>query len=202
MPAAIILAAGDSRRMGTPKALLADPDGRAFVVRITRTFIAAGVAEILIVTGAEHDAIEEATMAEPGSVARLVRNPDPGRGPLSSLWVGLDALARPDLDGILMTLVDVPMVRATTIRAVVEAWRRTGAPVVRPAIGDRHGHPVLFDRAVFEELRRAPLGQGAKAVVRAHAHDLVNVDVDDQGCLVDIDTAADYQRLLKPGATS
>ena len=188
--------------MGTPKALLADPDGRAFVVRITRTFIAAGVAEILIVTGAEHDAIEEATMAEPGSVARLVRNPDPGRGPLSSLWVGLDALARPDLDGILMTLVDVPMVRATTIRAVVEAWRRTGAPVVRPAIGDRHGHPVLFDRAVFEELRRAPLGQGAKAVVRAHAHDLVNVDVDDQGCLVDIDTAADYQRLLKPGATS
>jgi molybdenum cofactor cytidylyltransferase len=96
-----------------------------------------------------------------------------------------------------MTLVDVPMVRVTTIHAVTEAWKRSGAPVVRPALGDRHGHPVLFDRSVFAELRNAPLDQGAKAVVHAHAHHLVNVEVDDLGCLIDIDTAADYAAMLK-----
>ena len=201
MPAAIILAAGDSMRMGTPKALLADPDGRPFVARIARAFVAAGVSEVVIVTGAQHEAITHAISTDQPATHRLVRNPDPARGPLSSLWVGLDALMRPDLDAILMTLVDVPMVSATTIRAVIDAWGRTGAPVVRPAIGDRHGHPVLFDRAVFVELRNAPLDQGAKAVVRAHADRLVNVEVDDEGCLVDIDTAADYEWALKSMTT-
>src|SRR5688572_21658532 len=174
--------------MGTPKALLTDPDGRPFVARIARAFITAGIGEIVIVTGAHHDAIRDAVTADALSAPRLVRNPDPARGPLSSLWTGLDALMGPRLDSILMTLVDVPMVRPATIGAVVEAWRQTGAPVVRPAIGDRHGHPVLFDRAVFVDLRRAPLDRGAKAVVHAHTDRLINVEVDDEGCLVDIDT--------------
>jgi len=197
VPAAIILAAGDSTRIGTTKALLVDPDGRPFVARIARAFVAAGVGEIVIVTGARHEAISHALSTDQLTTHRVVRNPDPARGPLSSLWVGLDALTRPDLDAILMTLVDVPMVSAATIRAVIDAWRRTGAPVVRPAMGDRHGHPVLFDRAVFAELRNAPLDQGAKAVVHAHADRLVNVEVDDEGCLMDVDTTADYEFALR-----
>ena len=203
MPAAVILAAGDSTRMGTPKALLADPDGRPFVARIARAFIAAGIGEVAIVTGAHHDAIRDVISAGQLPGVRLVRNPDPSRGPLSSLWAGLDALMHPDpgLDAILMTLVDVPMVRATTIRAVVDAWRKNGALVVRPAIGHRHGHPVLFDRAVFADLRRAPLDQGAKAVVHAHADRLINIEVDDEGCLVDIDTAAEYEAFLRTKTT-
>jgi molybdenum cofactor cytidylyltransferase len=64
-------------------------------------------------------------------------------------------------------------------------------------MGDRHGHPVLFDRAVFQDLRGAPLERGAKAVVHAYADRLVNVEVDDEGCLADIDTVADYEALLK-----
>jgi molybdenum cofactor cytidylyltransferase len=197
VPAAIILAAGDSTRMGAPKALLPDADGRPFVARITRAFVEAGLTEIVIVTGAQHLAIVDAIAADQSPVAaRCVRNPDPARGQLSSLWAGLDAVMRPDLDAILMTLVDVPMVKAATVRAVIENWTRTGAPIVRPAIGDRHGHPVLFDRAVFEELRRAPLNEGAKAVVHAHADRLVDVPVDDEGCLIDIDTPTDYDALL------
>jgi molybdenum cofactor cytidylyltransferase len=66
---------------------------------------------------------------------------------------------------------------------------------VRPAIGDRHGHPVVFDRRVFDELRRAPLEAGAKAVVRAHAAEVLDVPVTDEGCLVDIDTPHDYEAL-------
>jgi molybdenum cofactor cytidylyltransferase len=68
---------------------------------------------------------------------------------------------------------------------------------VRPAIGSRHGHPVLFDRSVFDELRRAPLTEGAKAVIRAFPDRVVNVAVDDEGCLSDIDTPADYEAMLR-----
>ena len=198
MLAAIVLAAGDSTRMGTPKALLADPDGRPFVTRIARTFGDADLDQLIVVTGAQHDAIVE-TLAAAGLAGRVscVRNPDPSRGQISSLWTGLDSVMRPDLDAILVTLVDVPMVRSSTVRAVIDAWRRTRAPIVRPAIGDRHGHPVLFDRAVFDELRRAPLDEGAKGVVHAHAGSGVNVEVDDEGCLVDVDTPGDYAQLRR-----
>jgi len=198
MLAAVILAAGDSSRMGTPKALLADANGRSFVARIARTFGDAGLDQLVVVTGAQHEAIVNALAAE-GLTGRVscVRNPDPSRGQLSSLWVGLDAVMRPDLDAMLMTLVDVPMVKPSTVRAVVEAWKRTGAPIVRPAMGERHGHPVLFDRAVFDELRRAPLDEGAKAVVHAYADRVVNVAVDDEGCLIDVDTPADYAQLRR-----
>jgi molybdenum cofactor cytidylyltransferase len=94
-----------------------------------------------------------------------------------------------------MTLVDVPAISPHTVRAVIDAWRRTRAPIVRPAIGDRHGHPVMFDRSVFDELRRAPLEAGAKSVVHAHLDAIVNVPVDEEGSLIDIDTPEDYRRL-------
>jgi molybdenum cofactor cytidylyltransferase len=103
-----------------------------------------------------------------------------------------------DPGALLMTLVDVPMVAPSTIAAVVAAWQRTGAPIVRPAIGDRHGHPVLFDHRLFEELRQAPLDAGAKTVVRAYTRAIVNVEVDDRGCLVDVDTPEDYQAIIVP----
>lgn len=199
MLAAVILAAGESTRMGAPKALLADADGRSFVARIARTFGDAGLDQLVVVTGTHHDAIVHALAADGlGARVSCVRNPDPSRGQISSLWVGLDAVMRPDLDAVLMTLVDVPMVRPSTVRAVIDAWRRSRAPIVRPAIGDRHGHPVLFDRAVFDELRRAPLDEGAKAVVHKHADRLFNVAVDDEGCLIDVDTPDEYARLPRP----
>ena len=183
--------------MGRPKALLKDAEGRAFVARIVRTFAGAGIGDITIVTGSQHDAIVAAVADDaPPVIPRIVRNPDPSRGQLSSLWTGLETLG-PDTTAVLMTLVDVPMLRASTIAAVVDAWRRTHAPIVRPAMGTRHGHPVLFDRSTFDELRRAPLNVGAKAVVHAYAERVVNVPVDDPGSLVDVDTPADYDRVMQ-----
>lgn len=126
----------------------------------------------------------------------IARNPDPSRGQLSSLLIGMDAVVRVDTEAILVTLVDVPMVAVSTVTRVVTVWERTRAPIVRPAIGDRHGHPVIFDRALFDALRGAPLDAGAKAVVRAHDRDLLNVPVEDEGCLVDIDTPHEYRKLL------
>ena len=197
MLAAIILAAGDSTRMGRPKALLPDPDGRPFVARLVRTFAAAGLHDIVVVTGSLHGAIAEAIAADQPPVApNLVNNPQPALGQVSSLWIGLDAAARPGVEGVLMTLVDIPLVRASTIQKVIDEWTRSRAPIVRPAVGDRHGHPVLFDRLLFDALRHAPITEGARVVVHANADRIVNVQVDDEGCLLDVDTPADYHALI------
>ena len=191
----VILAAGDSTRMGFPKALLLTTAGRPFVVSIADTFAAAGIADIIVVTGRDHDRIADALAHEQLAVPpRIVRNPDPSRGQLSSLLIGIDAVPA-DAPAAVVTLVDVPMMTAETVRLVISEWQRTQAPIVRPAIGEQHGHPVVFDRRLFQELRHAPLGVGAKAVVRAHAGEIVNVPVTDAGCLVDVDTPRDYEAL-------
>jgi molybdenum cofactor cytidylyltransferase len=184
--------------MGSPKAALLTPDGDSFIAHIVRTLREANVHHLVIVTGRHHDVVVDALAHDRVvPVPRIVRNPDPSRGQLSSLLAGIDAVETPHTDGVMMTLVDVPLVRVSTVTAVIDEWRRTRAPVVRPAIGDRHGHPVIFDRAVLDEIRRAPLDAGAKSVVRAHEHEIVNVPVDDEGCVRDVDTPSDYDRLLK-----
>lgn len=196
MVPAVILAAGASRRMGSDKALLVAPGGGFFVSRIVRAFTDAGISDVVIVTGHHHETLAAALDSEAFEIRpRLVRNPDPSRGQLSSLWTGMDAVVGASTPGLLVTLVDVPLIEPAVIARVVAMWRTTSAPIVRPADGDRHGHPVLFDRAVFAQLRAAPLEAGAKAVVRAHADRLVNVPVDSDGCLIDIDTPEDYRKL-------
>jgi molybdenum cofactor cytidylyltransferase len=185
--------------MGKPKALLDAPAGHTFVTWIVRTWYAAHVPTIVVVTGRDHDRIVAATRqpASPQPPPLIVQNVDPSRGQLSSLLVGLNAIDAPAIDGVLMTLVDVPLASEATVAAVIDRWRHSRAPIVRPAIGDRHGHPVIFDRRVFEELRRAPADAGAKTVVRAHEAEILNVQVEDEGCVVDIDTPLDYERYLK-----
>lgn len=192
----VILAAGDSTRMGFPKALLLTREGKPFVAAIARAFTAAGVSDIVVVTGRDHDRITDVLVNEQFAVPpRIVRNPDPSRGQLSSLLTGMDAVVAPGTPAIVVTLVDVPLLAAETVRLVMAEWRRTGAPIVRPAIGERHGHPVVFDQRLFAELRAAPADIGAKAVVRAHAGEVLNVPVTDEGCLVDVDTPRDYEAL-------
>jgi molybdenum cofactor cytidylyltransferase len=194
----VILAGGFSRRMGSPKALLTDGDGRSFVVRIVASLIEAGLSEVVIVTGDDHDAIAAALISSGlTTVPKVIRNPSPARGQLSSLWTGMDEVCRPDTAAMLVTLVDVPMVSPVTIRAVIDGWRRSRAPIVRPLARGRRGHPVIFDRVVFDELRGASLEEGARAVVRAHTHDSLDVPVDDEGCIADVDTPADYRALLE-----
>jgi molybdenum cofactor cytidylyltransferase len=197
--AAIVLAAGESTRMGTPKALLPDGAGRLFVTRTLRTFSAASFNRMTVVTGSLHGPIVSAVAHDVprGMAVTFVRNPHPERGQLSSLLVGLDAAERPGVRGALVTLVDVPFVEAATIRAVLDAYERTRAPIVRPARGARHGHPVLFDASLFAELRQADPARGAKAVIHAHASEIVHVETVDEGAFVDIDTPEDYDAVSR-----
>jgi molybdenum cofactor cytidylyltransferase len=201
MVRAIVLAAGDSTRMGSPKALLPDGSGRLFITRILHTFAAAGLTDVTIVTGALHARIVEAIAADVPrrTLVRFARNPDPSRGQLSSMLTGLDAADAPDVHAVLVTLADVPFVRPATVRLVLEKFQDTRATIVRPVRGEQHGHPVLFARTLFCELRSADPAIGAKGVVRAHAAEILNLDVDDQGALLDVDTRDEYERVLDPG---
>jgi molybdenum cofactor cytidylyltransferase len=190
---AVILAAGRSSRMGTPKAgLRVSADGQTFAAAVVTTLQRAGLDHITIVAGAHPDAVRAAVIGLDG--VRVIEHPAWPTGQLSSLLAGLEAVASPDLEALLVTLVDIPRVAPATVAQLIEAWRRTRAPIVRPALGEKHGHPVIFDRATFADLRAAPLDVGAKAVIRAWRDQVLDVPTDDAGVLVDVDTPEDYAR--------
>jgi molybdenum cofactor cytidylyltransferase len=133
-----------------------------------RTFLDAEIDDVVVVVGADAGVIVDAFGAT-GLAARFVENTEFEQGQLSSLLAGLRVVDRPGLAAALVTLVDVPFVAVSTVRAVVDRYRRTRAPIVRPVSGTRHGHPVLIDRSLFAAIRAAEPSVGAKEVVRAHA---------------------------------
>jgi molybdenum cofactor cytidylyltransferase len=190
---ALVLAAGRSSRMGRAKASLPLGGDDTFLTRIVRTFLAAGVDDVVVVVGHEADDIVTTFVAS-GLPARFVVNRDYDRGQLSSLVAGLGVVDRPGVAAALVTLVDVPLVSPDTVRAVVECYHRTHAPVVRPTSGTRHGHPLLIDRSLFVELRGANPSTGAKPIVRAHASAAGDLAIDDEGAFLDIDTEDEYKR--------
>ena len=185
--------------MGSAKALLPIDDRETFLTRIIRTFHDAGVDRIVVVLG--HDAsalIERLQPIDPS--AELVVNAGYDAGQLSSLVTGLDAIdARADaaeVEGVLLMLVDAPLVAEGTVRKVMERYRATRAPIVRPVRGKEHGHPVLIDRALFPLLRAADPSEGAKPIVRGHVSSEGDVQVDDDGAFLDIDTREEYERVF------
>ena len=194
---AIVLAAGASSRMGQAKAALPlGTTGDTVVSRVVTTLLTAGLPSVAVVAGAHIDAVR-AAMPSHEPRASVIEHPGWAQGQLSSLLAGLAAVDDPQLEAILVTLVDVPLVRPESVAAIVHAWRQTRAPIVRPVDGERHGHPVVFDRAVFDDLRRADPAVGAKAVFAAHASRRLDVPIKDEGAFVDIDTPEDYRNLLK-----
>lgn len=196
---AIVLAAGASSRMGQAKAALPlGTTGDTVVGRVVRTLLAAGLPSVAVVAGAHIDAVRAAMPLEPR--ARVVEHLGWEAGQLSSLLAGLAAIDEPQLEAILVTLVDVPLVRPESVAAIVNAWRESRAPIVRPVDASavtRHGHPVVFDRAVFDDLRQADQAIGAKAVFAKHASGRLDVPINDDGAFVDIDTPQEYRQILE-----
>lgn len=193
----IVLAAGRSTRMGRVKALLPTGfQGETFIGQIVRTLRQGGLDDILIVVSDEIKSIMQAFSSE-DTPPRFVVNHTPELGQLSSLQVGLRTVDRPGIGGVLVTLVDIPLVNTATVRALLDAYYKTHAPIVRPVRSGRHGHPVIFDRQLFEELKQTKSSAGAKEVVHNHLKESVEVEVDDEGSFLDIDTPADYMRVFK-----
>jgi molybdenum cofactor cytidylyltransferase len=197
---AVVLAAGLSTRMGRPKPLLPLPGGETFLSKIVRSFLEAGVDDVVVVLGHEADAVA-AKLIESGVAARFVINEAYATGQLSSVLRGLNAIDRPGVRAMLLTLVDVPLVSPATIRAVIDRYQATHAPIVRPVRGDEHGHPVLIDRSLFGLVRSADSSAGIKPVVRAHVSAAGDVAVADAGAFVDIDTPTAYERVLNDTST-
>jgi molybdenum cofactor cytidylyltransferase len=190
MIVAVILSAGESRRMGRPKALLPIGDV-SFLERIVKSLQAAKVEKIIVVLG--HNAGEIET-----KIARLpvtiVVNPNYAQGQLSSLTAAIQALPAENVDGILVHLVDHPFLSPDLVNRMIDRFYESKKLIVVPRWKGRHGHPVIFSRRLFAELLSAPLDQGAKSVVHAHAADTLELETDDEGVTFDIDTPEDYQR--------
>jgi molybdenum cofactor cytidylyltransferase len=190
MIAGLILAAGESSRMGQDKALLTHR-GRTFLESIAATLREAGLERVAVVLGHHAEEIQQAVKPE---AIETVVNREYARGQTSSLQAGLRALESADLEGVVLCLVDHPLVSADTVRALVASFRRSGAPVVIPTFQNQRGHPVLIGRALFEELKGLSSDEGANTVIRKH-HDAAKfVEVGDEGILIDVDNPDVYRR--------
>jgi len=193
----VILAAGASSRMGRPKgALPLSAEGETIVQRVVRVLTEAGVPRVVVVTGAHPSVAETVDVGDPR--VTVVHHAGWSAGQLSSLQCGLRWLqASGPLEAAVVTLVDVPFVQAGTVVRLLEAWHDRRAPIVRPISGAQHGHPVVFDACVFGDLLEADPAQGAKPVVRAHAAQILNVPVQDEGAFVDVDTPEEFADALR-----
>lgn len=198
MIAAVILAAGESSRMGSPKALLAYPlpggGETSFAEHLVDVFHRSGAEPILVVLG--HEA-ERVRAALEWRRARSVENARYRDGMLSSIRAGISALDDPEIEGALVCPVDHPEATPDVVRALLASFEERRAPIVLPVTGGRRGHPVLFSRAVFGELLSAPDGVGARQVVWDHESNLLEVEVSQPGVRVDLDTPAEYERWLR-----
>ena len=194
----VILAGGASSRMGRAKALLPTAnEGQTFLSQLVRTLWAGGVDDVVVVVSSLSGDIERALSKESLSCRRVV-NHQPERGQISSVLTALAAIDRPGVTGMLGTLVDVPLVSPETISRILAAFRTRHGPVVRPASGAKHSHPVVFGREVFDDLRQADQSVGLKSVIRAHEAAIINVPIDDPGAFIDIDDPEDYVRFIGP----
>jgi molybdenum cofactor cytidylyltransferase len=182
----ILLAAGESRRMGFPKPLLRI-GATTFIAHAAAVMLAA-VDRLIVVTGAHRERVEGAV--PPGLRITIVYNPDWPRGQLSSIKAGLAAVS-PDSDAVVVHLADHPLVKPETFRALAREYERTLKPIVSARHDGRRGHPVLFARSIFAELFAAPEDRGARVVVNADPDRVVYADVDDPGVVLDLDTPAD-----------
>jgi CTP:molybdopterin cytidylyltransferase MocA len=182
--AGIVLAAGESRRMGFPKPLL-PYRGATFLEHIIAV-LRDQVDPLVVVLG--HEAPRIQRVVPDG--ARVVVNEDYARGQLSSLQTALAGL---QADAALVALVDHPGIDRELLARLLRAFRENRPPLLIPTFGGRRGHPMIFSRALFAELLAAPLDQGARVVVRRHA--ALELAVDCEGILQDLDDPETYRRV-------
>jgi CTP:molybdopterin cytidylyltransferase MocA len=191
--AGVILAAGASSRMGGhPKALL-DLRGETFVARLARV-LSTVCDPVIVVLGYHAELIKP--VVPPG--AKVVINPAPERGQLSSLQTGLSRLPE-QAEGFMFVPVDCPAAEPETVALVAAAFnnRDSKTHFVVPQYRGKHGHPVCASREIAREMLALPATAQARDVVHAHVPDTLYLDVDDPGILTDIDNLDRYKDLAK-----
>lgn len=179
--------------MGRSKALLrTGPSQETFLDRVIASMRAGGIADVLVVGRPDDAALVEAVSQQPVAT-RFVPNARHALGQLSSVLAAIAAVDRPGVRGLLVMPVDMPLVSPATFDAVLRAFALHPSSIVRATHAGHHGHPVIFDRSSFDALRHADPAAGAKAVLRARADRVRDVEVPDEGVLKDFDTEREYE---------
>ena len=189
MIAAIVLAAGLSRRMGRAK-LLMPVGGRAIIRYVVESVLAGGVDSVWVVTGPDVEPIEAALA---GFEVQIVVNPAPEEGQAGSVRTGIAALP-PSVDAVLIALGDQPSLAPSIIPALLAARRASPKLIVAPRYRDGQGNPVLFKREIFPELLRLTGVLGARPIIQKEPARVEWVDLD-LPMPPDVDTPDDYERI-------
>jgi molybdenum cofactor cytidylyltransferase len=189
MLAAVILSGGASERMGSPKALLPF-QGRPFLEHLLEITKHPSIGVRRVVLGAHAEPIEKEVLL---AADEVVINNNWALGQLSSIQAALRSLPT-GTEGILLCLVDHPLVTAGLVAELITKFEASRAPVVLPIYEGRRGHPVIFSAAVYDELLKAPADKGARAVVWAHATEVAEVLTDEEGCVLNLNDPDTLQR--------
>lgn len=195
--AGLILSAGKSQRMGKPKPLL-EFFGRTFLDHIYAEAIQSDLSEVWIVIG--HDS-QRILSQFPNLKEKMLINSQYEQGQLSSIQCGLRQVRQTGIDAVMVFLIDHPFVNRNLIDQLIERYDKSGCPIVIPSFRQRRGHPIIFAKCLFDELLNAPADLGAVSVVRKHEKEILHVEVDNPGVLIDIDTPEDYLKYIILGAS-
>ncbi len=185
---AIILAAGESKRMGKLKPLLKFKD-KTFLEQIISVLKLSDVDRITVVLGAEAETIKESIDLSGTSV---VVNKNYQRGQLSSLIVGIEDIPE-ETEAILLCLVDAPFITKEVVNKIICKFKETDSPIIVPVFNKERGHPTLFSRSLFNELLNAPEEQGARYVLYSNEEKILELETSESGILVGINTPEDYK---------
>ena len=185
---AIILAAGQSKRMGKPKPLLRFGD-KTFLEQIISVIKLSDVDRITVVLGAEAETIKNSVDL---SETRVVVNKDYLKGQLSSLIAAIKDTPE-ETEAVLLCLVDAPFVSKEVVNKIVSKFGETNNPIIVPVFNGKRGHPTLFSKSLFNELLNAPQDQGARYVLYSNEEKVLEVEISESGFLISIDTPDEYK---------
>jgi len=190
MISAIILAAGQSRRMGRPKMLL--PWGKSTVIEhVISTFLNAGIEDIVVVTGGARGQVEDAISQYP---VRTIHNNDYAAGEmLSSIQCALRAMPE-QAQAALIGLGDQPQIQERSVRSICEEYRDSQSRLIVPSFQMRRGHPWLVARPLWNEILALKPPESPRNFLNRHANEIHYVSLDTQSILADLDTPEDYQK--------
>jgi molybdenum cofactor cytidylyltransferase len=178
--------------MGSPKALLPF-QGRPFLEHLLEVIRHPKIGVRRVVLGAHAEPIGKAIALNPEEV---VINEDWEKGQLSSIQAALRSLPA-GTDGILLCLIDHPLISQLLVDGLIEQFYETHAPVVVPVFEGRRGHPVIFSAALYEELQKAPLDVGARSVVRAHQSEVSEYGTAEEGCVLNLNDPDTFDRMTR-----
>lgn len=189
--AAVILAAGASTRFGRPKQLL-DWGSAPLAAHVADVALSAGLAPVLVVLGCQAEAVHAALSRRP---VQIVMNWRWQEGMSTSVQIGLASLP-PETEAAIFLQCDQPLITADLLRALVARFEETGAPIVHPTHAGQRSTPALFARRLFPELAAVAGDEGGRSLIARYAGDVAAVEVADPDALADVDTPADYARLV------